>query len=54
MRRFCVALLTAAVATVASAAVLSAQTARSAAEYSFSVANAPKDTSRATVACACA
>lgn len=44
MHRFCVALLTAAVATVASAGVLSAQTARSAAEYSFSVANAPKDT----------
>jgi hypothetical protein len=43
MQRFSVALLTAAVTTVASAAVLSAQTARNVAEYSFSVANAPKD-----------
>ena len=44
MHRFRVALLTAAVTTIASTAVLSAQTPRSVAEYSFSVANAPKDT----------
>ena len=42
MHRFFIALLTAAVA-AASTAVLSAETARSVAQYSFVVANAPKD-----------
>jgi hypothetical protein len=42
MHRFFAALLTAAV-TIATTAVLSAETARSIAQYSFVVANAPKD-----------
>jgi hypothetical protein len=43
MHRFLIALLTAG-ATVASTAVLSAETGRTLAQYSFVVANAPKDT----------